>query len=118
MGRAKIPPVRLVYTGLTGAERRHGSVCVTGLRAESSRENATPLWLDDEELGDGAGGGVGGGAEGGAARRGHALAVVWTEVCCTDVRRRSTRRKCLRHRVLGQAHFDFPSQAFQLPGKE
>ena len=43
----------------------------------------------DEDLG---GGGVGGGAEGGAARRGHALAVVCTDWCCTDERFRSTRR--------------------------
>ena len=42
-GRCEDPPVRLVRTGLTGAERRDGSVCVTGLHGESGRENATPL---------------------------------------------------------------------------
>ena len=57
----------------------------------ASRVERTPH-TSGEELGDGAGGGVGGGAEGGAARRGHALAVVCTDWCCTDERFRSTRR--------------------------
>ena len=78
----------------------------------ASRVERTPH-TSGEELGDGGGGGVGGGTEGGAARRGHALAVVWAEVCCTDVRRRSTRRECPRDIVWwAMAQVDNPSQAF------
>ena len=70
----------------------------------------------DEDLG---GGGVGGGAEGGAARRGHALAVVCTDWCCTDERFRSTRRvrgrddKLRREGGVSQAQVDFPAEAFR-----
>ena len=92
MGSAKIPPVRLVRTGLTGAER--------WVQVESREHHA--VRLSDEELGDG---GVGGGAEGGAARRGHALAVVCTDWCCTDERFRSTRRVRPRRQVgVSQGH--------------
>ena len=84
-----------------------------GLHGESRRDNGHAVGLSDEELGDDAGGGVGGGAEGGAARRGHALAVNWAEVCCTDERRSSTRRERVPTRPrVSQAQVDSPSQAF------
>ena len=87
---------------------------MTGLRAESSRENATPFGLTTRSWATvpAAVSAAVPTAEGGAARRGHALAVVWTEVCCTDVRRRATRRKCPRDIVLGQAQVDKALQAF------
>ena len=81
MGGAKIPPVRLVHTGLTGVEWHVGSGCVTGFAWRVEPRERHAVRFRDEELGDGDGGGVSGGAEGGAARRGHALAAVWADWC-------------------------------------
>ena len=60
MRRANIPPVRLVRTGLTGAERWVESGCVTGCMAgrveTTPRPTPSSLATFDEDLGDGGGG--------------------------------------------------------------
>ena len=99
--------------GAAGWERLHDGI--------AWRVERTPRrWLDDEELGDGAGGGVGGGAEGGAARRGHAWP--WLDRGVLHGRAQALHpSKSVFDIVLGgwaMAQVDFPSQAFQLPGKE